>query len=653
MLLRLALLPALLLVCFSSLLAQDDMVLGLHQLTLNAQRSYTHPHHDVTVRCTFVGPNGQSYEVSGFWDGGSTWRVRFAPPQAGTWNWYTTASNQNDLGLNGVVGSFVVQAYTGTDPFRLHGWPRVSDNGRYLTYADGTPYFYLGDTAWEIVWKSTRDQVERYMLDRKKKGFNAVHVVASSHFFLPEYGIANQYGEHFFLDSALTLPNPRFYDYLDTIVARANELGMMIVMVPLWGGMCDVSENSGYHQRPLNAEKAVSLYAYISARYAGSNILWVVAADDVYDTPEEVEVRGACARALKYCGGDVHLCTIHPAGWRSSFYYFPDSTDWLDFHSYQPSHTISGDYAWSAPFDGIDRGLHKPLLNLECNYEDLYDNLWQEGDTVHPRPPRITATDVRLTAYESILSGALVGMSYGANGVWQWSQPWDMGYQFPRDVMDTALGYPGSVQIGVLADIMREVGWYCLTPRRELAVTIDNPEQYFFPVATNDTNLITYISPKTRSITIDIHEYGPWIALRWISPITGRVLRIDTASIAQDMGRTTIVPPDSTDWVLIVRRVVLDTASNPISDTMRFLALAPNPSVSGSVVMLDESGPSGRVGVTVVDAIGRVVVTDEVVVVLGQRTLPIPTLPIGSYMVRLRRLGAETGETWIGRLVVQ
>lgn len=32
----------------------------------------------------------------------------------------------------------------------LRGDLRVSDNGRFLVHADGSPFFYLADTAWEM-----------------------------------------------------------------------------------------------------------------------------------------------------------------------------------------------------------------------------------------------------------------------------------------------------------------------------------------------------------------------------------------------------------------------------------------------------------------------------------------------------------------------
>src|SRR5512138_1456104 len=55
------------------------------------------------VRVTFTGPNGEAFAVSGFWDGGKTWRARFAPPASGQWSYVSTSS---DPGLSGSRGSF-------------------------------------------------------------------------------------------------------------------------------------------------------------------------------------------------------------------------------------------------------------------------------------------------------------------------------------------------------------------------------------------------------------------------------------------------------------------------------------------------------------------------------------------------------------------
>ena len=47
---------------------------------------------------------------------------------------------------------------------------RVSKNGRYLAHADSTPFFWLGDTAWNGALLSSKSDWEIYLNDRAKKG---------------------------------------------------------------------------------------------------------------------------------------------------------------------------------------------------------------------------------------------------------------------------------------------------------------------------------------------------------------------------------------------------------------------------------------------------------------------------------------------------
>ena len=49
---------------------------------------------------------------------------------------------------------------------------RVSDNGHFLQYIDGTPFFYQGDTAWELFHRLTREEADRYLQNRADKGYN-------------------------------------------------------------------------------------------------------------------------------------------------------------------------------------------------------------------------------------------------------------------------------------------------------------------------------------------------------------------------------------------------------------------------------------------------------------------------------------------------
>ena len=55
---------------------------------------------------------------------------------------------------------------------------RVSDNGRYLQTLDGKPFFWLGDTAWELFHRLSREEAEMYLKNRAAKGFTVIQAVA-------------------------------------------------------------------------------------------------------------------------------------------------------------------------------------------------------------------------------------------------------------------------------------------------------------------------------------------------------------------------------------------------------------------------------------------------------------------------------------------
>ena len=55
---------------------------------------------------------------------------------------------------------------------------RVAANCRYLEYDDGRPFFYLGDTAWELFHRLNREQADAYLQDRAAKRFTVIQAVA-------------------------------------------------------------------------------------------------------------------------------------------------------------------------------------------------------------------------------------------------------------------------------------------------------------------------------------------------------------------------------------------------------------------------------------------------------------------------------------------
>ena len=80
-----------------------------------------------------------------------------------------------------------------------HGDLEVSENGRFLVHADGTAFFWLGDTGWKLVYLLDREEAERYLENRRRKRFTVIQAVAA---LGPQAGpnTANAYGHRPFLD---------------------------------------------------------------------------------------------------------------------------------------------------------------------------------------------------------------------------------------------------------------------------------------------------------------------------------------------------------------------------------------------------------------------------------------------------------------------
>jgi hypothetical protein len=249
---------------------------GIFELELTSDQSYndTEKFQDVTLLATFTGPEGTSYEVHGFWDGDNTWRIRFAPPVAGEWA-YTVTSTDSDLNAVTNDGAFLAEAMTAaqiaTNP-NWRGFLRVSDNGRYLTYADGTPFFWLGDTIWrgnQLSMAFERDpddagpnvaEFPAYVTNRQAKGFTVIQMVAG---YPNDPDIVNEGGSTY-LEPYTTI-NPAYFQWLDKRIDLIVAQGMVPVIVGQW--------HEAVNDMPLPALKGY--WDYLLARYQAHNVVWV------------------------------------------------------------------------------------------------------------------------------------------------------------------------------------------------------------------------------------------------------------------------------------------------------------------------------------------------------------------------------------------
>ena len=140
-----------------------------NEVVLISDRWYEEGFYDVDVDLMLT--NGiDTYTVPGFWDGDNTWRVRFVCPTAGTWTYTTVCTDTENKGLHNITNTFECTEYSGDLDIYKHGFVKTEPGKRYFTYADGTPFFYLGDTHWNLGAETT--EVTNTVADKRaEQGF--------------------------------------------------------------------------------------------------------------------------------------------------------------------------------------------------------------------------------------------------------------------------------------------------------------------------------------------------------------------------------------------------------------------------------------------------------------------------------------------------
>ncbi len=439
---------------------------------------------------------------------------------------------------------------------------RVSDNGRYLVHADGTPFFYLGDTAWELFHRLNREEAVQYLEDRARKGFTVIQAVAIAE--LDGHKDPNSYGHLPLneLDPAKPAvkdgPQNDYWDHVDFIVDKANELGLYIGFLPTWGRF--------WHDDPslFTPENAALFGEWIGKRYGQKGVIWILGGDRKVENDTQRAIIEAMATGLHKGDGGRNLITFHPRGGSGSSAYFHESP-WLDFNMRQNGH--QAEYAGSySEKDAVPTGNTlidyertpvKPVIDGEPLYED-HPLRFRAKDNGHS-----VAADIRRCIYWDLFDGAF-GHTYGHHSVWQmWSEK-KTPVNGPLMPWDKALNQPGAAQMQYGRNLIESRPFLTRIPDNSIlvsdrvATSVPGAGRYRF-AATRDiegTYAMIYV-PAGRSFTIRMEVIkGPKVKTWWYNPRTGKATDAGTFS---NTGQRTFISPDpgeALDWIL-----VLDDAS--------------------------------------------------------------------------------------------
>ncbi len=430
------------------------------EIALAASLMHDDPFNTVTLDLIVTSPSGASCRVPAFWDGGATWKARYASPEVGRHHWQSECSAIADGGLHGVQGDLDITAYHGDNPLFLHGAVRVAPDKRHFEHADGTPFFWLGDTWWmglcsRLHWP---EEFAELAADRRAKGFNVIQIVAGLYPDMPPFDQrgANEAGFPWEKDYARI--RPEYFDAADRRLDHLVQQGLAPCIVGAWG----------YFLPWLGVDKAKQHWRYLVARYGAYPVIWCVAGEAnlpwylakgfPYDDRELVHGWTEVARSLRACDPFHRLVTIHPTGIGPlNARHAIDDAALIDFDMLQTPHGERG--AIAPTFTAVTHSRAgqpaMPTLDGEASYEMLMDR-------IQPEWPRAMF-------WLCMMNGA-AGHTYGANGIWQCNrkeQPHGKsphGGTYGTISWDDAMRLPGSRQIGLAKAFIASLPWTKLEP---------------------------------------------------------------------------------------------------------------------------------------------------------------------------------------------
>jgi len=533
-----------------------------HELTFEASDEYSW--NDFPLQVTFE--NGATrIKLDAYWDGDNVWKVRFAPTIPGEWKW---RSSSVDGEMDGLSGDFhcnapALEQIAGNPNYRGH--IGIGPTGRYFVYADGTPFFYLGDTCWSVseercgLGDNADGPFYVWMNDRKSKGLTVINhwIFKSEHPAVDgnTYPSANEGGEPFEIQDNKYIFDklkPGFYKYVDIRWQALWENGFVMAGPPTW--FC----KSEHH---ANLEQAKNISRYIMSRYGAYNLVWALSGEYSFGEQrgnppwDKVSAWNELGNHVAAHNPYGHPISIHPgpANYHASSSIDFHNSGWLDHNWLQTGQYSRGQHRialWSK--DDYDRKPVRPVLRAEGFYE---------GNNA------ADSFQIRYQPWSAFLNGAC-GDVYGAHAIWTFNDHDD-----PRSIRwrnENALDWreglklPGSGHLKHVVDFFTSIEWWKLVPHREWLKVNGEPS----PMPTADDIspphcaaeegkvYVIYIPRGNTGKSISITNLAPKsYHAKWYNPRNGEYLEINGGEpVNTDQNGEWILPPmpDDEDWVCVV-----------------------------------------------------------------------------------------------------
>ena len=431
----------------------------------------------------------------------------------------------------------------------LNGRLKVSDNKRFLVHENGKPFFWMGDTAWELFHRLNKEQAAYFLKKRAEQGFTVVQAVALAEF--DGLHAPNSEGETPLFHDDPRQPNDKYFQHVDFIVDEAAKVGIYIALLPTWGDKL-FKASWGNGPEIFTPENARIYGKWIGNRYKDrKNIIWVLGGDrnPRPNTNDEKVWREMAAGIAEACGGHANaLLSYHPQPVEKGSAEWFHHDEWLDFNMFQTGHCRE-----TPVYQYIQRVYNmtpaKPVIDGEPIYEDhpVCFNAKELGTS--------NAYDVRKAIYLNLFAGAF-GATYGCHDIWQMYSPYRPAVTGPHIYWQEAMDLPAANQMRFVHKLMESRPMLDRVPDQSLVVenSLDAADRI---QATRGKDYALIYNAKGKEMTVNLGKIsGEKVTAVWFNPRNGET---KDAGSFDNKGQQKFKPPTegyNQDWVL-----VLDDAS--------------------------------------------------------------------------------------------
>lgn len=434
---------------------------------------------------------------------------------------------------------------------KITGPIQVHPDQKYLMTAEGEPFFWLADTAWELFHRLDEKEATDYLDTRQKQGFNVVQAVVLAE--LDGVHTPNANGDLPFSDIEKWEYNEAYFQHVDRILKLALERNIHIALLPTWGDKL-FKESWGVGPEIFTSATAYSYGKWIGNRYKNhENLIWVLGGDrNPRIDSQDVEVWNQMARGILESQNPDNpiLITFHPQptgpGGSSNWFH---NADWLDFNMHQTGHCPN-----QATYEKITHDLNlspkKPTIDGEPMYEE-HPKCFNAKELGYSE-----AADIRRIMYWNVFAGA-AGQSYGCHAVWQMYDLDKTPVNAPLKPWHQSLNLEVANQVKHLKNLMLSRPYFDRIPDQSLIGTTQSYNDSYLAASRNQSGTYALIySPTGLDIPLNLSKMkGDRFRLTWFDPRTGVQFPGNNGEIVGKEKNQTVSPPSSgrgNDWVLIV-----------------------------------------------------------------------------------------------------